>query len=113
MEKLVQANSLPYMQGGVSEGTPEGEQILSLDLVNRGVGPAHEQSLRVKVDGDYVTSVNALIAASLTPEQVAEVHKARQDETLRIAQNNVKHRFVPGGATNAGMLPANGRSRSP
>lgn len=97
MEKLVEANSLPYMQGGISDVTTEGEQVLSLDLLNRGVGPGHEKSLRVKVDGKYVTSVDALIAASLTPEEAAEVQKAREDRILRINKNNVKHRFVPGG----------------
>jgi hypothetical protein len=99
MEKLVEANSLPYMQGGISDVTTEGEQILSLDLLNRGVGPAHEKSLRVKVDGKYVTSVDALVAASLTAEQAAEVQKARDDQILRINKNNVKHRFVPGGTS--------------
>jgi hypothetical protein len=98
MEKLVQANSLPYMAAGVSDVTPEGAQILSLDILNRGVGPAHEKSLRVKVDGQYVASVDALIAASLTPAEVAEVQKARDDRVLVITKNNVKHRFVPGGA---------------
>jgi hypothetical protein len=97
MEKLVQANSLPYMQGGVSTVTATGEPILSLDLLNRGVGPAHEQSLRVKVDGKYVTSVDALLAASLTPDEAAEVRKARDEQVLNINKNNVKHRFVPGG----------------
>jgi hypothetical protein len=98
MEKLVQANSLPYMAAGVSDVTTEGAQILSLDILNRGVGPAHEKSLRVKVDGQYVASVDALIAASLKPDEVAEVQKARDDRILVITKNNVKHRFVPGGA---------------
>ena len=98
MEKLVQANSLPYMAAGVSDVTTDGAQILSLDILNRGVGPAHEKSLRVKVDGQYVASVDALIAASLTPAEVAEVQKARDDRVLVITKNNVKHRFVPGGA---------------
>jgi hypothetical protein len=98
MEKLVEANSLPYMQAGVSDVTAEGAQILSLDILNRGVGPAHEKSLRVKVDGQYAASVDALIAASLTPDQAAEVQKARDDSVLVITKNNVKHRFVPGGA---------------
>jgi hypothetical protein len=30
MEKLVQANSLPYLQGGFSDATPEGKRVLSL-----------------------------------------------------------------------------------
>lgn len=98
MEKLVQANSLPYVQGGVSNVTNEGEEVLSLDLLNRGIGPAHEQSLRVKADGRYVKSVTELLAASLPPEQLAEVEKARKAEILKIAQNNVRHRFIPGGA---------------
>jgi len=96
MEKLVQANSLPYMQAGFSDAPLDGRQILSLDLLNRGVGPAHEKSLHVKVDGKYVRSVDELITASLTPQQAAEVHKAREDLILRFVQNNVKHRFVPG-----------------
>jgi hypothetical protein len=97
MEKLVQANSLPYMQGGFSDVTTTGDEVLSLDLLNSGVGPAHEKSLRVKVDGQYVTSVKELIAASLRPDQAADVAKAEQDHLLNINRNNVKHRFVPGG----------------
>lgn len=99
MEKLVEANSLPYMQGGISDVTTTGEQVMSFDLLNRGVGPAHEKSLRIKVDGQYVTSVDGLIAASLTPDQAAEVQRARKERILQINKNNVKHRFVPGGAT--------------
>src|SRR6516162_1426352 len=72
MEKLVQANSLPYMQGGFSDETIEGEKVLSLHLVNRGVGPAHQQSLRVTVGGQYVKSMRELISAALGPELGAE-----------------------------------------
>jgi hypothetical protein len=97
MEKLVQANSLPYMQGGFSAVTREGEPVLSLDLLNRGVGPAHEKSLRVQVAGSYVTSVQELIAASLEPNQVAEVEKAQKDQILNITTNSVRQRFIPGG----------------
>jgi hypothetical protein len=99
MEKLVQANSLPYVQGGVSNVTPDGQQVLSLDLLNRGVGPAHEQSLRVKAGDRYVTSVDELLAASLPPDQLAEIDKARQERILAIASSNVKHRFIPGGTS--------------
>jgi hypothetical protein len=92
MEKLVQANSLPYLQGGFSDATPEGERVLSLDLLNRGVGPAHEQSLRVKVDGKPVTSLRGLIEASLGPGQADAA-----EDTLDTLQNRVRTRFVPGG----------------
>ena len=96
MEKLVQANSIPYLTGGFSTATTEGEQVLSLDFLNRGVGPAHERSLRVKVDGQYVRSLDELVAKSLPPDQAAEVDKARKDRTLQILKNNVHTRFVPG-----------------
>ena len=92
MEKLVQANSLPYMQSGFSDATIEGEKVLSLDLLNRGVGPAHEQSLRVKVGGQYVKSMRELISASLGPEQAEKTR-----EVLHLVKNRVRTRFIPGG----------------
>lgn len=93
MEKLVQANSIPYIIGGFSTVTMTGDQVLSLDLLNRGVGPAQERSLRVQVDGRYVTSVQALLAASLGPEQAGPAATA-----LNISKNKVPTRFIaPGG----------------
>jgi hypothetical protein len=91
MEKLVQANSLPFMQGGFSDITPEGERIISLDLLNRGVGPAHQQSLRVKVDGQYVMSVREMLQASLGPEQAAA-----SEDVLQPIHNRVRTRFISG-----------------
>lgn len=92
MEKLVQANSMPYLEGGFSDETLEGASVLSLDLLNRGVGPAHEESLRVKVGGRYVRSMSELISASLGPEQAA---KAR--DVLHPLWNRVLTRFIPAG----------------
>jgi hypothetical protein len=92
MDRLVQANSIPYMQGGFSTITPEGVEVISLDLLNRGVGPAHEQSLRLKVDGRYVTSLQEFMEASLGPEQAAAAAS-----TLRAMKNSVRTRFIPGG----------------
>jgi hypothetical protein len=91
MEKLVQANSLPFMQGGFSTATPEGARVLSLDLLNRGVGPAHQHSLRVKVDGRYVKSLSELIQVSLGSAQAAEAQRV-----LKPLQNQVRTRFIPG-----------------
>jgi hypothetical protein len=94
MEKLVQSNSFPYMQGGFSDVTLEGERILSLDLLNRGVGPAHEQSLRVKVGDRYVRSLNDLFSAALGPDQALAAREA-----LHSMKNKVRTRFIPGGQT--------------
>jgi hypothetical protein len=92
MEKLVQANSIPYMQAGFSDRTTDGREVLSLDLLNPGVGPAHEKSLRVKVDGRVVRSTRELILASLGPEKGAAAYAA-----LDPLKNGVRTRFVPGG----------------
>ncbi|HKU14249.1 MAG TPA: hypothetical protein VJQ52_07615 [Steroidobacteraceae bacterium] len=92
MDKLVKANSIPYIIGGFSDITPQGERVLSLDLLNRGVGPAQERSLRVKVDDKYVTSVEKLFAESIGAEQAAAVMQ------LPMARNKVRTRFIgPGG----------------
>jgi hypothetical protein len=92
MEKLVQANSIPYLQGGFSDATLAGEAVLSLDLLNRGVGPAHEESLRVKVADRYVKSVNDLISAALGSEQASKAQPV-----LHKLWNRVPTRFVPAG----------------
>src|SRR5947209_19765779 len=65
MEKLVEANSVPYLEGGFSDETAEGAKALSLDLLNRGVGPAHEESMRIAVDGRPVRTFKELMLASL------------------------------------------------
>jgi hypothetical protein len=92
MERLVQANSIPYMQGGFSEVTPEGDKVISLDLLNRGVGPAHEQSLRVRVGDRYVRSTSELIAAVLGPQQAPAAAAI-----LRPMKDGMATRFIPGG----------------
>lgn len=91
MNRLVQANSIPYMQGGFTDVTPEGERVLSLDLLNQGVGPAHEQSLRVTVDGRYVRSVSELLDAAFGPAQAAEAKSVLG----LTARNQVKTRSSP------------------
>jgi hypothetical protein len=92
MTMLVQANSLPFMQAGFSNSTPEGKEVLSLDLLNRGVGPAHEQSLRVKVRNRYVRSFKELVAASLGAEE-----SVKAQGVLHPTWNRVRTRFIPGG----------------
>jgi hypothetical protein len=92
MSMLVQANSLPYLQGGFSDVTPEGQKVISLDLLNRGVGPGHEESLRVKVGGREVRSLREFFAASLGPEQADKA-----EEVLHPLWNRVRTRFIPGG----------------
>ena len=92
MERLVQSNSLPFMQGGFSTSTLEGADVISLDLLDRGVGPAHEVSLRVRVGDRNVRSLDELISASLGADQAAQALKV-----LHEVRNRVRTRFIPGG----------------
>jgi hypothetical protein len=94
MEKLVQANSVPYLESGFSTATLEGARVLSLDLVNRGVGPAHEESLRVTVDHRPVTSFRDLVVASLGPTEGPKTYRTFH-QTKTLVRNNVRKRFIP------------------
>jgi hypothetical protein len=96
MQKLVEANSVPYLEGGFSTATPEGAQVLSLDLLNRGVGPAHEESMRVTVDGRPVRSFRNLVLASLGPAEGAKADQVFQ-QTHTFVSNGVRKRFIPAG----------------
>jgi hypothetical protein len=96
MEKLVQANSIPYLESGFSTATPEGASVLSLDLLNRGVGPAHEESLRVTVDGRPVRSFADLVAASLGPNEGPKAYQGFH-RTRTILKDHVPKRFIAAG----------------
>jgi hypothetical protein len=91
MEKLVTANSFPYLEGGYSDATPEGVEQISVDLRNRGVGPAHEQSLKIKVAGRYVTSFTDLVTTVVGSKEAPEAVKV-----LRSYKNGQPTRFIPG-----------------
>jgi hypothetical protein len=86
--KMLKANSFPYLYGGISDATPEGREQISIDFVNNGVGPANQKSLKVKVGDRYVTSVKDLIR-TVFPQ---DVDKAT--EVLKEIHNRVPTRFV-------------------
>ena len=94
MEKLVQANSVPYLEGGFSDVTAEGAKVLSLDLLNRGVGPAHEESMHVTVDGRHVRNLKELMVASLGADEGA---KAYEEFEPSLVANKVPKRFIAAG----------------
>jgi hypothetical protein len=94
MEKLVQANSIPYLEAGFSTGTLEGARVISLDLVNRGVGPAHEESLRVTVDHRPVKSFRDFVVASLGPNEGPRAYQVFH-QTQTLIRNSVPKRFIP------------------
>lgn len=72
-ERLVQANSLPYLELGTSTRTQEGEPRISLFAINSGVGPAAIKSVEVLVDGRPVSDLRQLLAACCAASPDARV----------------------------------------
>jgi len=89
-DKLVQAASFPYLEIGQSNATPEGAKRLSLGLWNQGVGPAHEQSLTIRVGDHYATSLRDLITTVIGPSQMPEARNV-----LGGVSNSQRSRFIP------------------
>lgn len=89
MERLVTANSYPYLEGGTSNASFAGERRLSVDLVNRGAGPAHQQSLRIAIGDHPVRSLDELFL-----HVFGESEAERASEALGPLVNNQETRFV-------------------
>jgi len=87
--KMLKANSFPYLIGGTSDATLEGQERISIDLLNNGVGPADERSLRMRLGDHYVTSVKDLIHTVVGP---AEGDKAFS--LLKAYKNGAYTRFI-------------------
>ena len=86
--RLLKANSFPYLIGVASDSTEDGKKQISIDFYNNGVGPADEQSLTLKVDDRYVTSLQGLYAAALGPQDAAAA------AVLHNTRNNLRTRFI-------------------
>ncbi|HEY7897524.1 MAG TPA: hypothetical protein VIC03_03870 [Gemmatimonadaceae bacterium] len=68
--RILKANSYPYLVAGVSDGqldAANGAERISVELLNRGVGPADEQSLKIRLGDHYVTDVKDLIRTAVGP----------------------------------------------
>ena len=62
-ERLVQANSLPYLQLYGSNVTPAGEPRTSFVVANQGIGPAEVRTAEVLVDGKPQPDLLSLLKA--------------------------------------------------
>ena len=93
-DKALAAQTYPYLDQGMSNATPEGASRLSLDLMNHGVGPAHEESLRLRIGDRYVKSLHELIALAVGSADAREAQIA-----LHPYVNKIATRFIPANAT--------------
>jgi hypothetical protein len=90
--RLLKASSYPYVVAGVSDGqvdAPNGPERISVELLNNGVGPADERSLKIRLGDRYVSSVNDLVAAALGPAEAGEAARL-----LVPAYDNEPDRFI-------------------
>ncbi len=65
MERLVEANSWPFVELFQSNVNADGTPHAHLDIANKGVGPASIESLELQYDGRVVSSPRALLDAML------------------------------------------------
>lgn len=79
--RLLTANSYPYLISGISDATPEGADRISIELINNGVGPADERSLKIKLGDRYVTNVQDFVRTALgsdwasdAPQRLLDLH---------------------------------------
>lgn len=73
MERLVEANSWPFVATGVSTADPDGTDHFRLVMMNKGIGPALIRSLEV-FDGDRaIPNGRALLRAIPPPTSSAAV----------------------------------------
>lgn len=63
MEKLVEANTWPYVMYAASNGNAQGEHLMSFQLVNSGVGPARIETFEVFYKDKPIASPRALFDA--------------------------------------------------
>ena len=71
MEKLVQANTWPYLDYGTSNATPAGGTDITLQWHNAGVGPARVETFEVFYKDKAVASPRALLDACCQPAEGA------------------------------------------
>jgi hypothetical protein len=85
--RLLKANSYPYLATGFNDANPGGPDRVSIELLNHGVGPADERSLRIKLGDHYVRDVKSLIREAVGPaeadEAVAELKDVHDNEPTR------------------------------
>jgi hypothetical protein len=89
MDRLVKANSFPYLVGVTSNATPAGADQISVDFYNNGVGPADEQSLTISLNGRYVTSTSDLVTTVLGAQDAKTALPQ-----LHIMRNTIHSRFI-------------------
>lgn len=90
-DQMVQAQSFPYLEISRDKTTGPGDAgKLSLNLLSEGVGPAHEQSLTIRVGDHYATSVQDLIATVVGPKDAPEALR-----TIGVSNDSAPTRFLP------------------
>lgn len=71
MEKMVEADTWPYVDFGRSTATPDNKPAAVLILTNNGVGPARIETFEVRYKGKPVTDKLAFIKSASGDENLA------------------------------------------
>jgi hypothetical protein len=82
MERLVEANSWPYVQITFSTLNADGTPHIHLDVANKGVGPARIEFLEVTYNGHPVSSPRAMLNAMLNRTTVPPLPRIQTSDVL-------------------------------
>jgi hypothetical protein len=73
MDRLVAANSWPFLMYGTSNLDPQGNRRISLSVENAGVGPARIQTFEVWWQGQPVSNAPELLARCCMTDSKAQI----------------------------------------
>jgi hypothetical protein len=75
MDRLVAANSWPFLMYGTSNLDPQGNRRISLSVENAGVGPARIQTFEVWWQGQPVSSAAELLSRCCMTDSKAQIDR--------------------------------------
>jgi hypothetical protein len=76
MDRLVAANSWPFLMYNTSNLDPQGNRRISLNVENAGVGPARIQTFEVWWQGQPLSNVPELLSRCCTTDSKAQIDRS-------------------------------------
>jgi hypothetical protein len=96
MDRLVQANSWPFLMYGTSNEDPQGSRSISLEVENAGIGPARIQTFEVWWHGQAVANAPELLSRCCMPGS-ANAIDASTARSLDLSIGQIQSRVLRAG----------------
>jgi len=100
MDRLVAANSWPFLMYGTSNTDPQGNRRITLNVENDGVGPARVQTFEVWWQGQPVSTAPELLQRCCTTDAKTPIDSATA-RSLHVVIGQIASRVMRAGDTEA------------